>query len=207
MPAHWLLLGKLIEDSDAMIAVPDYPLAPKANAEQAIQSLRECYQYFFDYANPETITCMGDSSGGGMSVVLSQQLLHGTTPLPSQLILFSPWLDTTLNNPAIAAQDKIDPFLGLEGLHSAAKWYSADLGLQHPLVNPMRGPVAGLPPITLFIGSRDLLLPDCERFRDNVTAAGGAMDYYCCPHMLHLWMFLPVAEAKKVYRTVVSKLN
>ncbi|RLT92978.1 alpha/beta hydrolase fold domain-containing protein [Ketobacter sp.] len=207
MPAHWLFLEKLVRDTDALIAVPDYPLTPKANAEQAMDALLAGYDFFTQQGAAESVTCMGDSSGGGMCVVLAQQLAQRSLPAPAQLILLCPWLDISLQNPDIIELDKVDPFLGLEGLHSVAHWYSSRLGLDHPLANPMRTPHTDLPPITLFIGSRDLLQPDCKTFRDSVEASGGNIDFQCFPNMLHLWMFLPVKEAKPVYRQVIAKLN
>ena len=207
MPAHWLFLERFVKRSDAIIAVPDYPLTPRANAVQAMEALTRCYEFFLQQTTPTSITCMGDSSGGGMCVVLSRQLKDQTAMLPSQLILFSPWLDISLCNPGIEQLDRVDPFLGLEGLRSVANWYSAGLGLEHPLANPMQGDHSDLPPITLFIGSLDILHPDCVEFEKSVQASSGQIELKCFPNMLHLWMFLPVKEAKQVYKQVIAKLN
>ncbi|RLU02787.1 MAG: alpha/beta hydrolase [Ketobacter sp.] len=207
MPAHWQFLGRLVKDVDALIAIPDYPLTPKANAQQTMKALIDGYHFFQQHSHPQTVICMGDSSGGGMSVVLSQQLTGHQQKGPSQLILLSPWLDISLKNPAIEAADRIDPMLGLAGLKSTAGWYSKDLGLEHPLANPMHGNLGRLPPVTLFIGSHDLLQPDCELFRDKLLAAGVEIDYRNFDKMLHIWMFLPVKEAKQVHQEIAAKLR
>lgn len=207
MPAHWQFLGRLVDAVDAQIAIPDFPLTPKANAQQAMAAVLDGYQYFLQHTNPPSITCMGDSSGGGMSVVLTQQLAADQQRVPTQLILLSPWLDISLTNPAIENADITDPFLALEGLKSTAGWYSKDLGVEHPLANPMFGNLKGLPPITLYIGGHDLLQPDCEVFRDKLLEEGVTIDYRSFEKMLHIWMFLPVKEAKQVHREIISKLK
>jgi acetyl esterase/lipase len=48
----------------------------------------------------------------------------------------------------------------------------------------------------LFIGTRDILVADCRRFRDACHAAGARLAYYEFERMLHDWMLLDFKEAR-----------
>jgi acetyl esterase/lipase len=150
---------------------------------------------------------MGDSSGGGISLALSQRLREDGQPQPGHVILLSPWLDATLSNPDIPAIDKIDPFLGVEGLKYGGEVYARDVDPRSYLVSPVYGNLKGLAPITLFIGTRDILWPDCRRLRDRAREEGVALDYREYDGMVHDWMLGPLPEAKRAIREIVEKIG
>jgi acetyl esterase/lipase len=76
---------------------------------------------------------------------------------------------------AVAARD---PMLSVRGWSGKPVSHAGDLSTDHPLVSPIGGRFDGLGPMTIFVGTRDLLLPDSRRLRDLATEAGVRVDYH-----------------------------
>jgi acetyl esterase/lipase len=122
-------------------------------------------------------------------------------------VLLSPWLDATLSNPEIAEFDKIDPFLGVEGLKYGGAVYARDVDPRSYLVSPVYGSLKDLAPVTLFIGTRDILYPDCRKLRDKASAEGVRLDYREYDQMVHNWMLGPMPEAKHAIKEIVERIS
>lgn len=89
----WGFIEKLVDESQATVIVPDYPLAPEANFENVYQYLDALNDTLLsDYPN-EKITFLGNSAGGGLVLGFAQKLRNENRPQPSRIILVSPWLD------------------------------------------------------------------------------------------------------------------
>ena len=146
---------------------------------------------------PENWFFIGDSCGGGMVVSAVFRLRELNKKLPKKLILLSPWLDATLQNPAIEFNKHEDVMLTVERLSNAAKEYAANDNLKNPLISPMFGALENLPPILLQIGTADLLLWDCRKFYLKCLDAGVAVKYEEFPDAFHDFMmagFLPETQ-------------
>lgn len=194
---HWLFLARLVRRLRLRVLVPIYPLAPEYDHRITRDYLLRLWRELVAENPADTLFVGGDSAGGGLSLALAQQVQIAGLPLPRGLVLISPWLDATLADPAIPALDAADPILGREGLLEAARLYAAGAPLDDPWLSPLHGPLDGLPPIRLFAGTRDLLLPDGRHLAGRAAAAGVDLLYHEAPGMIHDWMLLPLPEAQK----------
>ena len=90
------------------------------------------------------------------------------------MVLSSPGLDATLSNPAIQFDD--DPlFSGLEPtVRKNAQLWAGDLDLTDPLVSPLFGSLAGLPPTAVYFGNLEIFAPDGLVLQDKALATQGA---------------------------------
>jgi acetyl esterase/lipase len=62
--------------------------------------------------------------------------------------------------------------------------------------------------MSIFIGGRDVLKADTEKFKAKCTAQGIVTDYFYYPKMMHVWMlaaFLP--ESKKAFSQIASLID
>lgn len=194
---HWLFLARLVRRLRLRILVPIYPLAPENDHRVTRDYLLKLWRELLAENADDTLFIGGDSAGGGLSLALAQQLVGLGLPLPKGLVLISPWLDASLADPAIPALDALDPLLGRQGLLEAARLYAAGAPLDDPWLSPLNGPLAGLPPIRLFAGTRDLLLPDSRHLARRAADAGIDVLYHEAPGMIHDWMLLPLPESQK----------
>lgn len=202
---HWEYLIKVINQTGCRIIAPDYPLAPESTYKEVFEFVDAFYLDLVDKYGTDKLIVMGDSAGGGLGLALVQKMSIRQESLPQQLILLSPWLDISMTNPEISAIDPKDPMLGLPGIKMAAEAYAGEQDLQHPLLSPLYGPVEKLCPIHLFIGTRDVLEPDCRLFYKKCQDAGVEINYVSYKKMIHDWMILPMMpEARKAIREITS---
>jgi len=204
---HWTFLGMLIESTGCTITAPDYPLAPAHTYKDVFAMIEPLYNELALSVHPSRVILMGDSAGGGMALALAQLIAKNNGVKPSKLILLSPWLDITLQNPAIQAIDPLDPFLGIDGLIKAGKSYAGDTAPDHYLLSPINGSPAGLPDIHLFAGSRDILVADARKWKSRMEQYGKPIYYYEYDEMIHVWMLLNFPESRKARKQITAIIN
>ena len=74
-------------------------------------------------------------------------------------------------------------------------------------MSPVYGSLKGLAPVTLFIGTRDILYPDCRKLRDKAVEEGVHLDYREYGEMVHDWMLGPLPEAKHAIAAIVDTIS
>lgn len=204
---HWLFLERLVRELRLRVLLPIYPLAP----EHDYRATRAYLLALCRELQPEVATASwwigGDSAGGGLTLALAQQIAAAGLPQPRGLVLISPWLDLSLSDPRCAELDRIDLLLGREGLLEAARLYAAGAPFAEPWLSPLFGPLTGLPPLLLFAGTRDLLLPDSRNLCVRAAAAGLDLTYHEAPGMIHDWMLLPLPEARPALAALAAFLE
>lgn len=201
---QWDFMSKLIDALGCTVVAPNYPHAPEHYVHDVFAMLLPLYNELAARVGHDNIVVMGDSSGGGISLALAQRLREDGLPQPAHIILLSPWLDATVSNPDIPEVDKTDPFMGVRGLKYGGEVYARDVDPKSYLVSPVYGCVKNLAPISLFIGTRDILMPDCRVLRDKAKADGVPLNYREYPGMVHDWMLGPLPESKQVLREIVE---
>ncbi|MCK5817590.1 MAG: alpha/beta hydrolase fold domain-containing protein [Candidatus Marinimicrobia bacterium] len=206
-PGHWFLIGALVDKLNCTVIAPDYPLTPEETVNNVFDMLIPVYKDLIERVGEAHVTFMGDSSGGGLVLALSQYLHQKGIVQPSQLFLLSPWLDVTMDNPEIMEIDKLDPILNIQGLIDAGIAYAGNLDRRNYLVSPLFGSLEGLPPITLFVGDNDILMPDCRKFREKAINAGYQIDYNEIKGLLHDGMLYPTSEGKACREFIFNSLN
>lgn len=204
---HWTLMSKLVEKLNCTVIAPNYPHAPEHYVHDVFDLLVPLYTELAGRAGNSNVTFMGDSSGGGISLALAQRLREDGHEQPGQIILLSPWLDATLSNPEIVAFDRVDPFLGVEGLKYGGKVYAREVDPKSYLVSPVYGSLKNLAPLSLFIGTRDILYPDCRKLREKAAVEGVAINYREYEGMVHNWMLGPMPEAKQAIKEIVTAIQ
>jgi epsilon-lactone hydrolase len=206
-PVHWAFMTKLVDRLGCTVIAPDYPLAPNHQAPETVRFVLEQYRILTATVGAKNVTVMGDSAGAGLALVLAQQLRTANLEQPANLILLSPWLDLSMTNPGIQNADALDPMLSVSGLQQAARLYAGELSLSDPLVSPLYGTLKDLAPMTLFIGTFDVLQPDCQVLKAKAESLGVKLAYHEVERMVHVWMLLPMPEANRVMDEIVNVLE
>lgn len=204
---HWYFLGKIAKETDVAIIVPIYPKAPNHQYEDSFDKVLPLYEWIAETAGEENVILMGDSAGGGFALALAQLLLEKKLPQPRKIILLSPWLDITMNNPDANVLENKDPMLGIYGLVQMGKAYAGDSDTNHYLLSPINGRIDGLGEVTLFIGTHEVFLPDARKFRDIAISGGVRMNYFEYPKMNHIFVLFPIPEAKKATKKIVDLIK
>jgi acetyl esterase/lipase len=198
VPFHWNFVSKWLNRFGGTVVFPDYPLAPEHTCREILQFAETVYLEVASDFESGSIILMGDSSGGGLSLALRQLIRDSKHPSPLHTILFSPWIDLEMTDPEIDRLQPVDPMLPADGIRLAAKAYAGDLDLTDPRVSPINGNMEGLGSLTLFTGTRELLLPGARLMRDRFVAKSLPLNYFEYPEMIHDWMLLRLPEARRV---------
>ncbi len=203
---HWKFLARLVKETGCTITAPDYPLAPDHTYKESFAIADILYKQMVSTGHPGDLILMGDSSGGGFALSLAQKMRNEHISPAGQIILLSPWLDITLTNPYMQEVDAVEPFLGIKALQKVGKMYAGDTNTDHYLLSPINGPLEGLGKISVFIGSKDILVADARKLRSLAQSKGIEINYHEYKEMFHTWMFLNFPEAKKARQQIIDLL-
>jgi len=206
--AHWNFVEQLMVKTGATVVVPDYPLAPDATWVESYDFLEELYAKLITEGKAKRLVLMGDSAGGGLAFGLLQKLSIENHKLPHQLIMFSPWLDVTMNYPGLEYLEKRDKILSVRGLQNAGLKYAGNLDLRDYRVSPIYGDMSGICGISIFTGTNDLLHADAQRCKALLSSQGLRFNYFEYPGMFHDWVIITsLRESKDVISKVCNLVN
>lgn len=193
---HWSFLARLVTETGCTATAPLYPLAPNHRYTETLAVIKAVYKEKLSGLHSDDQILMGDSAGGGLALVLAQSLRDEGSPQPKEIVLLSPWLDINMSDPAQRELDKHDPYLGIAGLLEAGRLYAGELDPNHPLVSPLNGNLQGLGALSVFVGTREVLLSDARRLRAKAAAQDVRLEYREYENMFHAWMLASFPEAK-----------
>lgn len=187
---HWQFVAEVARRIPVEVRVPIYGLAPRHDALEALHLTTTMLEQLRDEGRD--VLLAGDSAGGGLALITAQQSGHLLGDRLRGLSLMAPWLDLTMANPEIPAVEERDPWLARAALHGVAASWAGTLDLHDPRVSPLFGPMDGLPPVDLWIGDRDITLPDAQLLR----AALREVSWHELPGGIHVVPILPVPEGR-----------
>lgn len=200
---HWQLAAQIVDRARATVIVPIYPLVPFATAADVVpvvvELVAEC--------GGHDACLAGDSAGGqiAMSTALLLRDEHGV--VAPQTVLISPALDLSMSNPLIAEVEPNDPWLRRDGIRVFADRWRGELPVDDPRVSPLAGDLAGLGPLTVFSGTRDILNPDARLLAEKAAAAGVAIDYHEQPDLVHVYPLTPTPEGRAARAIIIEKIG
>lgn len=210
---HRQVVDGLALTCNANVYMPLYRLAPEHPFPAALNDAFDAYLTLLEQGIlPENITIAGDSAGGGLTVALALKLKEDKRPLPSNLVLFSPWLDLTVSLDSHEKNADIDPMLIPAGLHSCAKAYCQNTPTNHPWCSPVYaslGVLEHLPPVLIQVGGHEILLDDAKHIHQKIEEAGGTSELQIFDDMWHVFQLhshqLP--EATEALEKVATYLD
>ena len=203
-PRHWMLIRALAQETRATFTVPIFPGAPVGTAGAVVPWVADLIADLVDSAGADNVTAMGDSAGGAITLSALQLLRDRGTALPGRTILISPAIDLRFSDPRIAIIEPHDPALSVPGPRAAAELWRGELSVEDALVSPLLGDMAGLPPITVFCGSRDICYPDSLNLVAKAQEAGVDVEFHGEKGLLHVYPLMPIPEARRA-RTIMAR--
>ncbi|MGN5240232.1 alpha/beta hydrolase fold domain-containing protein [Rhodococcus sp. SJ-3] len=202
---HWHLAAQIAAVAQTTVTVPIYPLVPFGTAGQVVPMIADLVRTNHDRYGTACIA--GDSAGGqiALSAAIALRDEHALT-LP-RTVLISAALDLSLSNPEIDIVQPTDPWLAREGTRVFIDHWRRDLALDHPWVSPLAADLHGLGPLTVFIGTRDIIYPDTRLLVDKATAEGIEVDYHPGDGLLHVYPLTPTPEGRAARSVIVDRLR
>ncbi|CAM5694645.1 Esterase OS=Streptomyces canus OX=58343 GN=AQI96_37580 PE=4 SV=1 [Streptomyces canus] len=203
---HWALIGALA-DEGVQCEVPLYGLAPQHTYREAYPLVIEVYRQLLERLPAAAVTLAGDSAGAGLALGVAQELPTAGLPQPRRIDLISPWLDLTLSQPAVQAVAPRDPWLSPAGLVEMGRAWAGGDDPANARLSPVKGPLTGLAPVSVHIGTRDIFYPDVCRLRDRAAAEGTTLDVTVCMGAVHVYPLTPTPEGRAAATRIVQGIS
>ena len=204
--AHqWRFMDRLARQTGCTVVAPAYHLAPWADYARAYDDLTALYRTLLAEYPGRRLILMGDSAGGGLALGFAEALAANGDPLPERLVLFSPWVDVSMDNPDIADYLPVEPMLHFDLVKVHGRYWAGDADTHFWQVSPLFGDMAGLPPVTMTCGTRELLYPDILLARDRLAEAGVDVTLRVGRGLNHDWPLMEIPEADAIFEEVAGK--
>lgn len=241
LPFHYWFCSRLAALLDVTVIMPMQLMAPEYIYTESYELSIALYEDIIECIGSDNLTLMGDSSGGNYVVSMGLQIRDKGIALPSDIVAFSPWLHMSSTDPELLAlaQSGIDPmivhwaaimkaatFVGIDVSGVTTEQEAADLVFQIPddnvCLNPYNGDFTGMPPITIFTGTHEILVGDSRNFITKMELAHGEdavvrhmegetwdgsdvmFHYYEYEGMNHTFPLFPIPESVQVIEQIAE---
>ncbi len=187
------------------VLLVDYRLAPEHPFPAAIDDCLATYRAMLESTQGGPLVVAGDSAGGGLTLITLMRARDAQLPLPACAVLLSPCTDLTFSGPSVRYNALADPMFSAASMGLLPDIYCPGQELGNPLLSPLFGTWAGLPPLYFLAGSTEMLLDDSVRAHDRALQAGtpSRIDVWRqMPHVFPVVRMLP--EARAAMRLIVE---
>ncbi|MBR0872920.1 alpha/beta hydrolase [Bradyrhizobium tropiciagri] len=180
-------VSQIVARTNIPALVIDYPLAPEATLPAASNAALDAWRWLIS-SGFEQIAIVGDSAGGGLTLVTLAQLArkpHGAAPVAG--VVFSPWTDLAFTGASMTDPAVVDPLIGYDYLQDCARNYLGGAAASDPLASPLYGELGGLPPLLIQVGTDERLLDDSRQYAALARQAGVAVALEIWDGMHHVF--------------------
>lgn len=205
------LCSFLADRGRCLVLSVDYRLAPEHRFPAPVEDAHAVWRHVagnpHDYgADPARIGVGGDSAGGHISAVLSQQARNSGDPVPAWQCLIYPATDLTRTWPSHETFG--DGFM-LD--RSTMVWFKEQFlpetaDLADPRISPLQADsLHGLPPATVVLAGFDPLKDEGRAYAEALAAAGVPVDILAFDHLIH--GFASMAGISRGARRAVDEIG
>lgn len=207
-PRHWEFGVQLLNDFDCVVSQAVYPLAPTHTWQETYGYLLDMYRDILSNNPGQEVVFLGGSAGGYLVLALAMLALEEGLPQPKIILPCSPMVDTMATSAGREDLEAIDPMIAMYGLEKVMEAWAPEGDRAAWRPNVMAGPLQGLAPIHIFVGSREALMPDSLALQKRAAAEGIDIPVDVCPGMWHMFIqMLEVPEARAAYEKLKELIN
>lgn len=200
--SHRTITERLSRRLGVAVLSIDYRLLPEHRRTDGIADCRQAYRWVLEHGptrsgQPRELWVGGDSAGGNLALMLVAWARDEGLRQVDGAIGLSPVTDDTLASPSMRDNVGSDLFLGPFGRRLrrlpkavvvAISWWNHRINPADPMLSPLRGDLAGLPPTLLLASTAEMLLDDSVRYASKAMAAGSPVELRLWDHMQHIWV-------------------
>lgn len=210
--------SSLAHSASSRVVIPEFRLPPTHVFPASLDDLQSVFRMLFaeeqismQLEDPDAvpnIVIVADGSGASLAVALLFRLTEKYLQCVQNLVLLSPWLDFSPDNPLIAGKRICDEVMTGEALHRAADLYTYSANLTNPLVSPLKASqenFIGFPNTYIQMGEKEILLKQAEQFAELLNQSGVECTLDVWPKMM--FMFQMADEYLTESHLAVEKLG
>jgi epsilon-lactone hydrolase len=205
--SHRALGKRIAYETRARVVLPDYRLAPEHPFPAAVEDGVAAYRWLLATGvEPERIAVGGDSAGAGLALALLVSLRDAGATLPACAFLLSPFADLECSGATYVTMAEHDPIVSREMGLGMGRLYAGDRAPSDPLASPVRAKLAGLPPLLVQVGDREVVLDDARAIERHAREAGVPVELEVWSDVVHAWHLFAAAleEGRRAIEAVGS---
>lgn len=203
---HRTFVSKFAKNTGVRNLLFEYRLAPEHTFPAALEDSVKIYKWLLaEGYSTENILIAGESAGGGLCLATLLALKEQNLPMPVAAVAISPWTDLTCSSDSYRTRNKYSA-APLESWTVFSKHYIGANKADNPLISPLFGDLAGLPPIFINSGESDELFEDGEKFYLKAKDAGVDIQFRAGKEMIHCYPLLApmFPEATEAMNEIVA---
>ena len=201
-PAMYLLFtGWLARETQCDVFVPDYRLAPEFPFPASLLDAIAVYEGLLaEGHSPDRLFLAGDSGGGGLATTLMLDARAEHLPSPARILLFSPEVSLTLDEPSVATNAALDVL----PWNIPVQPYLHGLDSRDRRVSVLDADLCGFPATFIAFGGQEIFRDAIRKFVERLEQCEIEITALEEPNMFHVFpILMPWAEAsRRVYRAV-----
>ncbi len=192
------MIAKLAAAAGARVFSPDYRLAPEHPCPAGVEDVAEAFAWLSKVYPDEPIVAVAESSGAAILLAALNLLRDRGASMPAGVLLFSPWVDLSLQSWSVAAASmKASTPYSMASLAVMARLYLQGRSALDPVASPLFGDLSGLPPMLVHASQADIVFDDAKRLAQAVEATDGELTLRVWRGQTHVWERTENAEAKR----------
>jgi len=203
-----VLTDKLSEITNSAVLAIDYRLMPENKRLDCVEDCRTSYDWMLengpqgpDATAPSAVFVAGDSAGGNLTLALLAWIRDTERAAPNAALALSPVTDARFVSPSI--RGNLDSDVILRPLAKRLAWvpgfliglagrFMAGHKASDPVVSPLLGDLANLPPILVLASDCEILRDDGRRYVNKAVEAGTHATLMLWDNVPHVWpIFYP----------------
>lgn len=186
----------------------DYTLAPDAVFPTQLDEIERVYLELCKERGAENIVLIGDSAGATMALASLHRWRRKGIAYPASAVLISPLVDACPVSDTYVTLRKHDPIFsmpGAAGVNAIFELYAPGEDYANPEVSPMCGDFAGMPPMLIQVGSREIFLGDSARLAEKARRAGVDVNLRVFDGLFHLFhMHWSIEDTKAAFEDIAD---
>jgi acetyl esterase/lipase len=218
-----VLTDKLSAITNSAVLAIDYRLMPENTRLACVEDCRTSYDWMLENGprgpdadtleSPTAVFVAGDSAGGNLTLVLLAWARDNQRRAPNAALALSPVTDSRYISPSIRGNLNSDVIL--KPLAKRLAWvpgfmiglaarFMAGHRASDPVVSPLLGDLAGLPPLLVLASDCEILRDDGRRYVNKAVEAGTDATLMLWDNVPHVWpIFYPdLPEASEALEQV-----
>lgn len=188
--------GVLAERAHTIVVSVEYRLAPEHPFPAPVEDALAAYQWVLAHAaklgaDPARIAVAGDSAGGQLAAIITQESKRQGWQSPVCQLLIYPWLVPYSDLPSYRDFANAYPLSAEIMQWFGNHYFRAETEKQHRWAAPLNEPdLRGLSTALIFTAGFDPLRDEGERYAQRLKEAGVPVEFRCFEHLAHSFSML-----------------